>query len=164
MSLRERDHGLVFWGSLVAGLGLTLIALPEPYGAFRPFWLGLLVIYWAVESPARMGLGLAFAVGIAGDLLTGSPLGEHALRLVVLAFIVLRLRPRMRFFPMPQQTAVILGLLLNDRIVLLMLRAFSGEGVPGWLFWVGPVMGALLWPWLFLLIDLARSRARARDA
>lgn len=164
MSLRERDHGLVFWGSLVAGLGLTLIALPEPYGAFRPFWLGLLVIYWAIESPSRMGLGLAFAVGIAADLLTGSLLGEHALRLVVLAFIVLRLRPRMRFFPMPQQTAVVLGLLLNDRIVLLMLRAFTGEGVPGWLFWVGPVMGALLWPWLFLLIDVARSRARARDA
>jgi rod shape-determining protein MreD len=164
MSLRERDNGLVFWGSLLTGLILTLVALPEPYGAFRPFWLGLLVVYWALESPSRMGLGLAFALGIAGDFLTGSPLGEHALRLVVLAFIVLRLRPRMRFFPMPQQTAVVLGLLLNDRVVLLMLRAFTGEGVPDWLFWVGPVMGALLWPWLFLLIDLARSRARARDA
>jgi rod shape-determining protein MreD len=164
MSLRDRDHGFVFWASLALGLVLTLVALPEPYGAFRPFWLGLLVIYWALESPARMGLGLAFALGLAGDFLTGSLLGEHALRLVVLAFIVLRLRPRMRFFPMPQQALAVLALLINDRIVLLMMRAFSGEGLPGWLFWVGPVIGVLLWPWLFLLVDIARARARAREA
>jgi len=164
MSLRDRGHGLVFWGSVAGSLVLSLIALPEPYGAFRPFWLGLIVIYWALEAPTRMGLGLAFAIGLAGDFLTGSLLGEQALRLVVLAFIVLRIRPRMRFFPMLQQSLAVLALLVNDRIVMLMLRAFTGEGLPDWQFWVGPVIGMLLWPWLFLLFDVARARARSRES
>lgn len=162
MSQRDRGHGVVFWSSVALGLALSLVALPEPYGPFRPFWLGLLVIYWALEAPTRMTLGLAFAIGLAGDFLTGSLLGEHALRLVVLAFIVLRIRPRMRFFPMLQQSLAVLALLVNDRIVMLMLRAFTGEGLPDWLFFVGPVIGMLLWPWLFLLVDVARARARAR--
>ncbi len=158
MSLRARTDGAAFWSSLVIGLLLTVFALPEALRALKPFWLALLVVYWALEAPERMRLGTAFLLGLAGDLLSGSLLGEQALRLVVLAFIVARLRARMRFFPMPQQTLMVLGLLLNDRVVMLMVRVLQGTPAPDWTFWLAPATGALLWPWLFLLLDLARAR------
>lgn len=164
MSLRARADGAVFWGSLGAGLLLTVVALPPALLPFKPFWLALLVIYWSLEAPGRMGLRGAFLLGLAGDLLAGSLIGEQALRLTVLAFIVLRLRARMRFFPMLQQALVVLALLFNDRVVMLMVRAFQGVPAPDWTFWIAPLAGTVLWPWLFLLFDVARTRgARARE-
>lgn len=160
---RSRHLGAVFWGSLLAALLLALMPFPEALRPLKPFWLGLMVIYWAQEVPERMGLGIAFALGLVGDLLTGALLGEQALRLVVIAFIVLRLRSRLRFFPVPQQAFAVLALLLNDRVVMLMLRAFTGEGMPGLAFWLAPAVGALLWPWLFLLLDELRLKARPRE-
>jgi rod shape-determining protein MreD len=53
-------------------------------------------------------------------------------------------------------------LLLNDRVIVLAVRAFTGEGMPPPLFWAAPVIGMLLWPWLFLLMDRLRLRGRNR--
>lgn len=165
MSLRGRADGAVFWSSLAVGLLLSVIALPPYLLPFKPFWLALLVVYWSLEAPDRMRLRTAFLLGLAGDLLSGNLIGEQALRLVVIAFIVLRLRARMRFFPMLQQVLVVLALLLNDRVVMLMVRAFQGTPAPDWTFWLAPATGTLLWPWMFLLLDVARARgARTRDA
>ncbi len=155
---------LIYWGSIVVALVLTLMPLPEGLRAAKPFWLALVLIYWALEAPERISLGRAFALGLVGDLLTGSLLGEQALRLVVLTFIVLRLRSRLRFFPMPQQALAVLALLANDRIVMLMVRSF-GESAPIELSHaVGPLVGALLWPWIFLLLDSLRLRTRPSEA
>lgn len=159
-----RLPAVMYWASIVLAFVLTLMPLPDALRVAKPFWLAILVIYWALEAPERMGLGRAFLLGMAGDLLTGSLIGEQALRLVVLAFIVLRLRSRLRFFPMPQQVLAVLALLLNDRIVMLMIRSF-GESAPVELAHaVGPIVGALLWPWVFLLLDGLRLRARPKEA
>ena len=81
--------------------------------------------------------------------------------MAVLVFIVLRFRARLRFFPMWQQMLAVLALLLNDRVVALMVRGFSGEAMPQPAFWIAPWIGALAWPLLFLLFDALRSRARS---
>ena len=161
---RSRDSRWVYLGSIVLALLLSLLPLPVALGPLKPFWLGIVVIYWALEAPERMGLGRAFALGLVGDLLTGGLLGEQSLRLAALAFIVLRLRSRMRFFPMVQQSLAVAALLMNDRLVLLMLRAFAGEAHAGWSWWVSPLIGMLAWPWLFLGLDLLRARQRQREA
>jgi rod shape-determining protein MreD len=162
--MRGRAATTLHVGSLVLAVLLSLLALPPLLAPLKPFMLALVVIYWALESPERMGLGRAFLVGLVGDLASGTLIGEQALRLVVVAFIVLRLRSRMRFFPVPQQALAVLALLVNDRVVVLMVRAFSGEGWPDWTFWLAPLTGMLLWPWLFLLLDVMRLRTRPREA
>ena len=131
---------------------------------FKPYWLALVLIYWAIESPERVGLGFAFMIGLCGDVLTGQLLGEQALRLIVLAFIVLRFRSRLRFFPMSQQALAVLGLLLNDRIVVIMVRGFSGDPIPAIGFWIAPFIGMLAWPFVFLLLDDLRARLRANES
>src|SRR5688500_10249480 len=159
-----RLPGVTFWASIAIAFVLSLMPLPDAWRALKPFWLALIVIYWSLEAPERMGLGLAFLLGLAGDLLTGSLLGEQALRLTVIAFIVLRLRARMRFFPMPQQVLAVLALLVNDRVVMLMIRAFAGNATPDYTYWLAPFVGALLWPWLFLVLDGLRLRVKPRES
>lgn len=160
---RQRSAGLVLAGSLLIALLLGLVPWPGALDVLRPYWLALVVIYWALEAPDRMGLGLAFVLGLLADLLFGTLMGEQALRLCVIVFLVLRFRPRLRFFPLSQQALAVLALLLNDRVIVLAIRAASGEGLPSPTFWLAPVIGTLLWPWLFLLVDHARLRARHRE-
>jgi len=160
---RARLQNWIFSGSLLAAFLLQLMPLPPAAEPFKPYWLGLVVVYWAIEAPERMGLGFAFALGLVGDLLVGELLGEQAMRLVVLAFIVLRFRSRLRFFPLGQQALAVLALLLNDRVVTLMIRGFSGEAMPPATFWVAPLVGTLAWPLLYVLLDNLRLRQRAAD-
>lgn len=160
---RMRAQGWLFFGSLVVAFLLQMMPLPQMLLPLKPYWVGLVLIYWAIELPERVGLGFAFLFGLAGDVLTGELLGEQALRLVVLAFIVLRFRARLRFFPMWQQALAVLALLLNDRVVTLMVRGFSGEAMPSTVFWIAPLTGMLMWPFVFLLLDDLRLRLRGSE-
>ena len=160
---RARANAILFWSSVVLCFLLQLMPLPQALLPFKPYWLALILVYWALETPERVGLGLAFIVGLIGDALTGELLGEQALRLCILCFIILRFRSRLRFFPMWQQSLALFVLLLNDRVVLLMIRACAGEPSPPAAFWLAPVAGMLAWPWLFLLFDDLRARLRVHE-
>jgi len=159
---RDRSGGGLFPASIAVALLLGLLPFPEPIAAFKPYWLGLVLVYWLLEAPERAGLGVAFIVGLVGDLIYGTLLGEQALRLTMLAFIVLRFRARLRFFPLWQQALAVLALLVNDRIVVVTIRGFTGDGLPPWDFWLSPLPAALLWPWIFLLLDELRLKTRER--
>ena len=161
---RQRAQFWLFAGSLAFAFFLQLLPLPQALLPLKPFWLALVLIYWAIEAPERVGLGFAFLLGIAGDVLTGELLGEQSLRLIILAFIVLRFRSRLRFFPMWQQALAVLALLLNDRVVQIMVRGFSGEPMPGAAFWMAPFIGMIAWPFAFLLLDDLRARLRVQDS
>lgn len=161
---RTRANSALFWGSLLACYLLQLMPLPQALLPLKPYWLALALVYWALESPERVGLGLAFVLGLFGDVVAGELLGEQALRLCILYFILLRFRSRLRFFPMWQQALAVFALLLNDRIVLLMVRACAGEAPPPPSFWLAPLAGMLAWPWLFLLLDDLRARLRVRES
>lgn len=161
---RQRTQTWIFAGSLALSLMLMLMPLPQTLAPFKPYWPALVLIYWALEAPERASIGLAFAVGLGADLLDGALLGEQALRLAALTFIVLRFRSRLRFFPMWQQALAVLVLLLNDRVLLLLVRLFAGDPRPPATFWFSPVIGMLAWPFVFLLIDDVRARLRAKEA
>jgi rod shape-determining protein MreD len=160
---RARANAALFWGSLICCYLLQLMPLPQALLPLKPYWLALALIYWALETPERVNLGLAFLLGLLGDVFSGELLGEQALRLCILCFILLRFRSRLRFFPMWQQAVAVFALLLNDRIVLLMVRACAGEAPPPASFWLAPVAGMLAWPWVFLLFDDVRARLRIHE-
>jgi len=160
---RVRANAMLFWGSLLACYVLQLMPLPQAMLPLKPYWLVLALVYWALETPERVTLGLAFGLGLIGDLFSGELLGEQALRLCILCFILLRFRSRLRFFPMWQQALAVFALLLNDRIVLLMVRAVAGEELPPASFWLAPLIGMLAWPWVFLLFDDLRVRLRVHE-
>lgn len=146
----------ILYASLLVALLLGLLPLPEVLQPLRPFWLALVLVYWLIEDPEHTGLGFAFLLGLLADLTYGGLLGEQALRLVILAFIVQRFRARLRFFPLLQQALTLGALLLNDRIVSAGLHLLLGEPTLPASFWIAPVVGMLLWPPLFLVLDALR--------
>jgi rod shape-determining protein MreD len=148
--------------SLLAALVLGLLPLPELLVPLRPYWLALVVAFWVLESPQRVGLGFAFAVGLLADLAFGSLLGEQALRLVIVAFILQRFRARLRFFPLSQQALAVGALLYNDMVVTAAVHLLLGLPTPPALAWLAPALGMLLWAPLFFLLDSLRLRAWRR--
>ena len=157
---RPDGAGRLMAVALVVALFLTLLPLPSLLEPLRPYWMALVIIYWALEVQPSISLGLAFCLGLVLDLLLGSLLGMHALSLVVMVFLVQRFRARMRFFPAWQQALAVLALLANDRIILLWITALLGEPMPTWQYWLGPLAGMAIWPWVFLLLDRLRIRRR----
>ncbi|MET1023465.1 MAG: rod shape-determining protein MreD, partial [Pseudoxanthomonas sp.] len=127
----------------------------------RPYWLALVLAYWVIEEPERVGLGFVFIIGLVADISFGGLLGEQALRLVIMAFILQRFRARLRFFPLSQQALAMGGLLLNDRIVASAIHFAIGEPILPWAYWWAPLLGMLLWAPLFVLLDALRLGRRA---
>ena len=154
--------GWLIHGSFLLGLLFAILPLPMVLQPLRPWLLAMLVAYWAMEAPTRVGFGTAFLLGVAADLLTASILGEQAFRLVVIAWLVLRFRTRLRFFPLWQQAAAVGLLMFNDRIITWFIHALAGTPPVGLAWWLSPLLAMLLWPWLYVLIDMARLRARER--
>jgi len=149
---RPRNQWLLPLSVFVALL-LGLLPLPATLLPLRPYWLALVVAYWVIEDPDRAGLGFAFAMGVLADVAFGGLLGEQALRLTVMAFILQRFRAQLRFFPLSQQALAIGGLLINDRVVSAAVHFALGEPQLPWSFWWAPLLGMLLWGPLFLLLD-----------
>lgn len=146
--------------SVLLALLLQLLPLPTPLLPLRPYWLALVLGYWVIEEPERVGLGFVFIVGVIADISSGGLLGEQALRLVVMAFILQRFRARLRFFPLSQQALAMGVLLLNDRIVASAIHFLIGEPLLPWDYWWAPLVGMVLWAPLFVLLDALRLRRR----
>ena len=122
-------NGWVLPVSLLVALLLGLVPMPDVLQPLRPYWLALVLAYWVLEAPDKVGLGVAFLLGLLADLAFGGLLGEQALRLVVLTFILDRFRARLRFFPMSQALAIG-GLLFNDRVVAMAVHLVLGGQLP----------------------------------
>lgn len=146
--------------SLLAAFVLTLMPLPLAVEPVRPYWIAMVLIYFNLEAGQLRLLGQAFVLGLLLDLLTGTLLGQHALSLVIISYLTERFRNRIRFFPPWQQAAAVMVLLINDRIVQLWVIGLIDDAWPPWSWWLAPVVGMLLWPWLFLLLDRMRQRER----
>ena len=121
----------------------------------------MLLAYWLLEEPERIGLGVAFLLGLVADLAFGGLLGEQALRLVVMAFILDRFRARMRFFPLSQQALVVCVLLLNDLVVTAAIHVVMGAPQLPWMYWCAPLLGMLLWAPLYFVLDALRLRRKS---
>jgi len=149
--------------TMLAGLVFQIIPLPSGLDLARPYLLALFLCYWCLETPEKAGLGTAFIYGLLSDLFSSGMLGEQALRLVILAFLVSRFRARLRFFPLWQQALAVFALLLNDRLIMSLLHWLVNDHGLCWVAWLSPVLGMLVWPWLFVGIDMLRLRARERS-
>lgn len=150
----------LFLIAAACALLLALLPLPTWLAVLKPMGLALVLCYFAIEAPEIAGLGHAFVLGLIADVLFGDLLGEHALRMVVMVYLALRFRHRLRFFPIWQQAVAILALLANDRVLDLWIRMLGGAPLPPMLFWLSPLAGMAAWPWLFLLLDGLRLRRR----
>jgi len=153
VTLAHTRGGWAITLSLVLALLLTIVPLPGWAQGLRPEWVLLVLVYWCLALPNRVGVGVSWVAGLAVDVLTGGLLGEHGFGFALVAFIVLKLHLRVRVYPAWQQAGVVLLMLLLSQLACLWVLGITGRAPDGLLaYFVPSLVGTLLWPWLFVLM------------
>lgn len=147
--------------TLVVGLLLTIMPLPDSVAPFRPDWLALLTIFWAMQLPRTWSVGTAWIVGIVLDVSYGTLLGQHALGLCVIAFITVRFHLLMRVFPLSQLTATVFAMLALYQFLLFWINGVAGVAAPPVAYWGPVVTSTLIWPFLHGFLSGVRYRAQS---
>lgn len=144
--------------TLCVAMLLMILPMPEWARPFRPQWVTLVLLYWSIALPHRVGVGSGFIVGIVLDVLTGTLLGQHALGLSIVTFIAIQLHQRIRVFPFSQQSLGILVLLVIEHLLALWVMGATRGVTPSLIYWAVPLIGALLWPWIFVTLRKIRRQ------
>ncbi len=154
-----RGGGMVIIAlTFIAALVLTIVPLPQWLAVFRPEWLALVIIYWCMALPHRLGIFTAFSVGIILDVLKGAVLGQHALALVVITYLTLKIYQQIRIYPMWQQALSIMGLVILYLVLVMWINGISGIQTNNWTYWLPAISSTLLWPWIYLILrDIRRN-------
>jgi len=158
MSDPTRRGDVAVVGSLALALLLTIVTLPHWALVYRPQWVALVLIFWALNQPRRVGVFWGFCTGILMDVISGSVLGQNALGLSVVCFLAVELHQRILPFPPWQQALSVWLLLLVERLLSLWILGATGQPTPSLAYWTPTFVGALLWPWLFVLMRGTRDR------
>ena len=154
---RPRRDWIIVSSFLVAFL-LTAIPVPEWAAYWRPEWVAMVLFYWCMALPQRVGIGTAWGLGLILDVLKGSLLGQHALGFSVTSFIILKTHQRIRVFPLFQQALIIFFLVVLHELLVLWVQGIIGKPPDSWKYWLPAVTTMLLWPWLFILLRDVRRR------
>lgn len=149
------------WASLIVALLLNMLPLGRL--PWMPDFLALVLLFWNVHQPLRVGIGTAFVFGLFMDVHHTSLLGLHGLAYTVLSFLASRIERRLLWFKMPLQALQVLPLLVAAHAVQIVIRLMSGGMFPGWILLAAPLAEASLWPLVSVLLLLPQRRAPDRD-
>ncbi|WP_339511442.1 rod shape-determining protein MreD [Pseudomonas sp. RL_15y_Pfl2_60] len=155
--VRARNTWVV-WLSLMFALLLSVSSLPAFMEIGRPLWLALFLTYWVLALPHRVGMATAWVFGLLADVLNGTLLGQNALILSLITFLVLSLHQRLRMFPMWQQCLVLMVVFGLAQLVQLWLNALTGSRPPTLTFILPAVISVLLWPWVSVILRSIQQR------
>ena len=148
---------------LTVALALLFNLLPWRNSAGVPDLTAAVLAFWCIHQPRRVGIGLAWTLGLLIDVGDGALLGQHALGYSVLAFLALAVHRRILWFPLWQQALHLLLLLLATQLLTLVIRIAAGAGFPGWSYFAGSFICAALWPVLSFLLLLPQRRPEMMD-
>lgn len=150
----------VILGSFFIALVLAILPLPGWLQWGRPEWVALVLIYWVIALPHRVGLLTAVLLGIMVDALEGAVLGQNALAMIVVAALALTLYQRLRVYNLWQQSAVVFVLVGIEQMICQWVQTLQGAGATSLMFLLPALSSALLWP--FVLHSLRGARRRYR--
>jgi len=154
--------GWVIILTFVISFILTIMPMPQVAIHLRPEWSALVLLYWCMALPQRIGVGTGWIVGLLLDVLKGSLLGQHALALAVIAYLILNLHQRVRLFPLWQQAVVVMMLLNLSQLLLLWFDGITGQPAKGLQYWLPPLVAMLIWPGVFMLLRGIRRYYKIR--
>jgi rod shape-determining protein MreD len=144
--------------TVTAALLFNLLPWKDVIGL--PDLLALVITFWCVHEPRKMGIGVAWALGLLMDAGNGALMGQHAFAYAILAFGAIALHRRILWFTPWQQAAHVLILLLASQLLMLLVRMAAGGPYPGLAYFAGPVIAAALWPVATFVLRLPQRRRR----
>lgn len=149
------------WLSLLLALGLTYVPTGRMPGV--PDWVALVLAFWCIREPRRVGMTTGFVLGLLVDVGLGAAMGQHALAYVVLAYLATSLSRRVLWFGALQQAVHVLPMLIVAQAIMLVVRMLAGADFPGWDYFLSSLSGALLWAPLGFLLLLPQYQPVDRD-
>jgi rod shape-determining protein MreD len=152
---------LFVWFTLLLAAVLNIVPLGR--GAAFPDWLALVLAFWAVHQPRRVGIGLSFTFGLVMDVHQSAVLGQHALAYSLLAYLAIAIHRRLLWFPVLSQAVQVLPLFIAAHLVSFVVRMVAGGMWPGWELMLAPVFEAALWPLATTLLLAPQRRAPDPD-
>lgn len=155
----QHGNGVILL-TFVAAFMLTLLPLPEWAEHLRPAWVTMVLIYWCLALPQRIGVVSGWVAGLFLDVVNGALLGQYALALALIAFIIHGMHRRVRLYPVWQQAMMVMLLLLMQQLLVIWVRGFIGQSPDTLLHWLPAFTSMLLWPWLFIILRDVRRRYR----
>lgn len=151
--------------TLFLALIINLLPLTGWVLALRPDFVALVLLYWGIYQPRKIGFLPAWLLGLAMDVADGSLFGQHALAYSVMMFTAIFLHRRISMFDMRHQILHVLPILLVMQLIVLGVRHAAGGEFPGWWYFLSSITGALLWPATDLLLKIPlRQRPDPDDA
>lgn len=147
--------------SLILAFLLNLV--PWGRALWVPDFLALVLVFWNVHQPRRVGVGLAWVFGVLMDVHEAGVLGEHALAYTVLSYAAITIHRRVLWFPLLGQALHILPLLLLAQLVTLAIRIIMHGAAPGFTYLLESLVAACLWPLLSVLLLAPQRRAVDKD-
>ncbi len=156
---------LFIWASLAGALLFNMVQHINLWSraAWSPDVLAVVIVFWCVHQPLRVGVSTAFFFGLLTDVHQGAVLGEHALAYTVLGFLAVAIHRRLLWFAVPTQALQVAPLLALAHAADLAARMAAGAAFPGWSLLLAPVLEALLWPVVTVVLLAPQRRAPDRD-
>ncbi|EDN65670.1 rod shape-determining protein MreD [Beggiatoa sp. PS] len=156
----ERHHGgWVIILSFIVSFMLAIIPLPAWAVLWRPDWVALVLIYWCIAVPQRVGVATGWFVGVIYDVLKDTLLGQNALSLCFIGYVSVKWHRQVRLFPLWQQAIGVFGLLsISHWIEALIYKNMLGYSLLTGSFISQVFISMILWPWVFVILrDMRRT-------
>lgn len=153
------------WSSLLVALLLNMLMNLGLWGraAWVPDLLVVVLVFWSVHQPLRIGVGTGFFFGLLMDVQQGSLLGQHALAYTVLGYFAVFVHRRLLWFDVPTQAVQVFPLFVAAHLLELVVRLIAGGGFPGWSYGLAPVIEAVLWQVATVILLAPQRRAPDPD-
>lgn len=148
--------GNVILLSFVAAFILSMVPLPQFLQTIRPEFVTVVLIYWCIALPNRVGVGIGWTAGLFFDVATDALLGQHALTYALIAYLAIKLHQRIRVFPVWQQALTIFVLMMFEGTINLWIKGMLGDSPALWSFILPAICTALFWPLGYLLMRQVR--------
>ncbi|TXS96372.1 rod shape-determining protein MreD [Parahaliea maris] len=154
------ESGQGYWVVIATLLSAAVLAvLPVPHALvwWRPEWVALVLVYWCIALPHRVGVVVALLTGIGMDILEGAVLGQNTFALSVIALLSVGLYQRVRLFSLWQQAGIVFVLIGIHQLICQWVQNLEGVGTQQPLFLLPALSSALFWP---LVLSLLRGLRR----
>ena len=164
----SRPHYILLPASpLFIGFSLMVAFLLNmlPWGHFigAPDFVALVLVFWGIHQPRKVGIGIAFFMGLLMDVHDATLLGENALAYTLLSYFAIMIHRRVLWFPVLTQAVHVFPLLLMAQAIQVLVRFSFTDKFPGLMVFIESAVGIVLWPVITWMLLAPQRRAVDRD-
>jgi rod shape-determining protein MreD len=157
MTSREPRWAVTF--TALIALIVQVIPLPDWLSVVRPSFIALVIVYWSIYAPHAGGIFAPWLAGLALDVFKGDVLGQNALAVALVAYVAMSLHQRLRNQTLVQQSLFVFAMLTLNEFIVWGIEGWLDHSVASSWRWLQPMIGAMLWPFVALLVGRTHSRS-----